>query len=267
VTFISTKSYTVVGKLSFPNATNGLEQCQWSPKTGKFYQNVPEVNGPGNDTAPGAVAVINPKSVLANHPAVETSFPVPLDACAGPMGMAIGPSNQIFLGCGAASPNGHSNVAIINANSGAVQAVLPDIGGADEVWFNPGDGHYFDPNCNAACRALPPTPGQELLSIVDSRGFQLDQSVLIANKSSSTAAGSSRRIHSVAADPNTNQVYVPIPAVGGGAPVFTPTLCSGAPTKVGSPTDATGCIAVFAPTGRDDRPRMVQERHQDDHQE
>ena len=29
--------------------------------TGDFYQNVPEINGPGNDTAPGGIAVINPK--------------------------------------------------------------------------------------------------------------------------------------------------------------------------------------------------------------
>ena len=38
------------GKKGTPKATNGLEQCGWSAKTGKFYQNVPEVNGPGNDT-------------------------------------------------------------------------------------------------------------------------------------------------------------------------------------------------------------------------
>ena len=52
VTFISTTSYKVVGKLVFdgtegqgPNATNGLEQCGWSPRSGKFYQNVPEIDG------------------------------------------------------------------------------------------------------------------------------------------------------------------------------------------------------------------------------
>ena len=39
------------------------------------------------------------------------------------------------------------------SNSGAVLAVLPDLGGADEVWFNEGDGHYFVPGCNQACRA------------------------------------------------------------------------------------------------------------------
>ena len=55
-----------------PKATNGLEQCGWSPKTGKFYQNVPEVDGPGNDTAPGAIAVINPADQDG-----RASFPVP----------------------------------------------------------------------------------------------------------------------------------------------------------------------------------------------
>ncbi len=108
VTFVSTTTYKVVGKLIFDgssaaghaplNATNGLEQCGWSAATGKFYQNVPEVSGAGNDTSAGAVAVINPKTML-----VETSFPVPLADCAGPQGMAIGPDSQIMLGCNAAS--------------------------------------------------------------------------------------------------------------------------------------------------------------------
>src|SRR5262249_10323282 len=80
VTFISATSYKVVGQIVFdgkpnpgtqtqppvfhgPQASNGLEQCGWSPKTGKFYQNVPEVNGAGNDTSPGVVAVIDPKTM------------------------------------------------------------------------------------------------------------------------------------------------------------------------------------------------------------
>jgi len=61
VTFISTTTYKVVGKLVFdgtkgtPKATNGLEQCGWSAETGKFYQNVPAVNStnPGKDDVPG----------------------------------------------------------------------------------------------------------------------------------------------------------------------------------------------------------------------
>lgn len=280
VTFISTTTHKVLSRLVFNgttgpqpsnlgwpingagiNATGGLEQCQWSAKTGKLYQNVP-VNGAGPG---GAVAVIDGKTMK-----VEKSFPVPNEDCNLPQGMAIGPQNQILLGCNGPSPGGHRNSIIINGNSGAVLAVLADLGGADEVWFNQSDGHYFIPNCNTACRAAPPTPGQELLGVVDSQGFRLDQTVVIADKSASTAAGGSRRIHSVAAaDPNENhgvQVYVPIPAIGGGTPIFNPTLCSSAPTKVGMPTDAKGCIAVFT-TEHDDRSQVAQERGGDDRQE
>jgi hypothetical protein len=280
VTFISTTTHKVLSRLVFNgttgpqpsnlgwpingagiNATGGLEQCQWSAKTGKLYQNVP-VNGAGPG---GAVAVIDGKTMK-----VEKSFPVPNEDCNLPQGMAIGPQNQILLGCNGPSPGGHRNSIIINGNSGAVLAVLADLGGADEVWFNQSDGHYFIPNCNTACRAAPPTPGQELLGVVDSQGFRLDQTVVIADKSASTAAGGSRRIHSVAAaDPNENhgvQVYVPIPAIGGGTPIFNPTLCSSAPTKVGMPTDAKGCIAVFT-TEHDDRSQVAQERGGDDREE
>ena len=260
VTFISATTYKVVGKLVFDGgkasgglkATNGLEQCQWSPKTGKFYQNVPEVNGPGDDSQPGAVAVIDPKTMK-----VETSFPVDIDKCAGPQGMAIGPSNQILLGCNAASPDGHRNTVIINANSGAVLAIFPDLGGDDEVWFNDGDGHYFIPSCNTACRQ---GTGPELLGVIDSTGFRLDQSVVLAT---SLGAGTARRTHSVAADPDTNQVYVPIPATGSGGNAA---ICGQAPTNVGSPSASTGCIAVFATTNEDHN-RFANERGPDDHQE
>ena len=60
LTFISTNTYEILGKLNLdgtdPNAqnikaTDGIEQCQWSPRTGKFYLAVPEVNGSGSNTA------------------------------------------------------------------------------------------------------------------------------------------------------------------------------------------------------------------------
>src|SRR5262249_39398651 len=47
VTFISSTSFSILGKIvrdgtnGTPNATGGIEQCQWSPRTGKFYLNVP----------------------------------------------------------------------------------------------------------------------------------------------------------------------------------------------------------------------------------
>jgi len=234
---ISTTTYTVVKKIPFdgtnnaPNSNNGAEQCGWSPRTGKFYISIPGIAGRLPDGTAGGVAVINPKTMK-----VETTFLIDPNDCAAPQGMAIGPAPQILLGCNAPSPNGHSNTVIINEHNGNVLKTLVDLGGNDEVWFKPGDGHYF-----LAEGQLLPT---EQLGVVDSAGKRADQAVPVADNS----GGTTRRSHSVAADPNVNQVYLPIPATTAG---FSSTLCAD-PTK--------GCVAVFA-TAHDDRPRFV--RHDD----
>jgi hypothetical protein len=262
VTFISTAgpdAYTVLAKLVFdgtngtPIATNGLEQCGFSPVTGRFYQNVPEIGGPGNDTKPGGIAVIDPKTALNKRPRVNKVLDIPLEDCAGPQGMAIGPNNQILLGCNAAGPNGHRNSVIVNTN-GKILAVLQDLGGADEVWFNPGDLHYVIPSCNTACRT-PPTgfvlTFDEVLGIVDSSTLLVDQTVFVAQQNGDTAVlpGNPRTIHSVAADAANKQIILPIPAFGGNAPQFMPSLCDKTGvgiTVIGSPSTTVGCIVVLA---------------------
>ena len=188
LTFISTTSYSVIGKIKLdgtdPNgknvkATNGIEQCQWSPRTRKFYLAVPEVNGPGNNTKPGAVLEINPASMK-----VEKVFTIPIADCAGPQGMAIGPDRQILLGCSNAGPGS----VIIDELNGSVIHNLIGLNGNDEVWYNPGDNQYFLAGSNHT--------GGPILGVVD------DGSI---DASATTAAGS----HSVAADPTTGKVFVP----------------------------------------------------------
>ena len=214
VTFISATSYTVVGKLVFdgtlaPNATNGLEQCGWLPSTKLFYQNVPEVNGAGNDTRPGAIAVINPKNMK-----VERLFPIPLEDCAGPKGMAIGPDDQILEGCNANSPSGHRNSVVVDGAEGKIVTVLQDLGGADQVWFNPGDGHYIIPSCNTACRNVPGPfvlTFNEVLGIVDANTLQKDRTVFVASKNidNLVTSGNPRTVHSVAAGGPTMRSFCP----------------------------------------------------------
>ena len=282
VTFISTKTYKVVSKLVFdgtngtPKATNGLEQCGWSAATGKFYQNVPEINGPGNDTVPGGIAVINPKTMK-----VERVFDIPLEDCAGPQGMAIGPDDQILEGCNAKSPSGSRNTVVVSQKNGRTLAVLQDLGGADEVWFNPGDGHYIIPSCNTACRT-PPTgfvlTFDEVLGLVDSKTLVRDQTVFVAQQNSDTNAtsGNPRTIHSVAGDPNNKQIILPIPACTsatacGNVPHFSPSLCDkrGFGISVsGTPSTAVGCITVLAaPLNNDQLPRVAKERGNDNNQD
>jgi hypothetical protein len=189
VTFINVTTKAVLGKIFFggtdPNAkfihaTNGIEQCQWSPLTGAFYISVPEVNGSGNNTAPGAVLTISPTTRK-----VTQAFTIPVARCAGPQGMAVGPNAQLALGCS----TGPDNV-VINALDGHILFDFPGESGNDEVWFNPDDGHYYFAGGNHV-------PAR--IGIADSASGQLDQNV-------SVGAGS----HSVAADGNPAIVYVPI---------------------------------------------------------
>lgn len=241
ISFIPTQgpnAYKVVKQIKFdglsgngPNATNGIEQCLWNQRVGLIYLNVPEVNGPGNDTADGNVVVIDPRSM-----AIVGKFDIPVADCAGPQGIAIGPAPQILLGCNAPSiPSGIRNAAIINENTGNIRKVLIDEGGADEVWYNPGDGHYF-----LADGSHRP---DEQFAIVDSSGNKQDQTVVIA---ATAGAGSA---HSVAADPLENEVYFPIPNNAGS------TIC---------PT-ANGCIAVFKANHDDDRVFVRRDHDDNDH--
>jgi hypothetical protein len=164
--------------------------------------------------------------------------------------MAVGPNNQILLGCNGASGDGLGSTVIINANSGAIIATLHHESGADEVWFNEGDGQYFLARSTAI--GAPP----QLLGVVDAVGHREDES-----HPTTTIANDGRNAHSVAADSINNQVYVPIPA-------GVSTVCDPSNTDPTMGGNAQGCIAVYTVTkGIDDRPRTVLERPMDDHQE
>lgn len=223
-TFISTTNYEIVGTITMngltplaPLATNGIEQCQWSPKTGEFYQNIPEAYGPGNDTQPGQVIEISPQTL-----SIVGAFTIPIADCAGPQGMALGPGNQALLGCNDPNQSVPSTVIVNLKKSKVVKTVASASGaavdGADEVWFNPGDNTYFLGISSGA------TPG--VLGVIDAKTKK-------SQPSPATGAGA----HSVAADPIFNEIYVPIPSTGG------TTTCS---SKGG--VDANGCIAVFTDT-------------------
>src|SRR5262249_1383263 len=149
--------------------------------------------------------------------------------------------------------------AMVNINSGATLKAFPNLGGADEVWFNKGDGHYFFPSCNTACRA---GTGPEVLGVVDSSGRQGDQSVVLATQLGNATG---RRAHSVAADPRTLQVYVPLPATTGTGGNDA-SMCTSAPKNVGSASATTGCILVLKATPDADD-RVARERGNDDSQD
>src|SRR6516164_957146 len=232
VTFTSSTSFGVLGNIVMdgqggrPDAAGGIEQCQWSPKTGKFYLNVPNPASNPND---GVVLQIDPVSEK-----IENTFSLTDSGCGGNAGMALGPFPQALLGCSNLGPN----PVIINLNRGSVIGTLADESGADEVWFNPANNQYFLGSGNHLSPSGSPDP---ILGVVDATGKKNDFSP-------KSAVGS----HSVAADPVKNQVYVPInsnPAQGG---------ASGICGAHDGGSNANGCIAVFTViSGTDDKGKCL----------
>jgi hypothetical protein len=182
ITAVSGRTHSVIGKIVFdgtngtPNATDGIEQCQWNPRDGMIYVSVPEINGPGDNSVAGGVSRIDP---VANH--VVATAVVPISSCNGPQGLTIGPvalgGGQMLLGCNGANADAPTNrpTAIIadgtsgGAAFGTVLATLNFQAGNDEVWYNSGDNHYYlarsgnnsyvNPNPNPIVLGCPTTAG------------------------------------------------------------------------------------------------------------
>ena len=220
LTFISTEGNNhVLGQVTLPQALGGIEQCQWNPRNGLIYLALPAPSNPGGT---GTVLIIDPR-----HETILAS--IPEDANCSANGLAIGPDHQILLGC-----NKPAEAAILDDRTNTI-TTIPGQGGSDEVWFNPGDGHYFLAESSNS-------PAQ--LGIIDSRNLEVDQDI----KTGASA-------HSVAADPEANQAYVPIK--GG-----TATICS--TFSHSAADDANGCIAIFGASGPDDHPVFVARHHDHD---
>ena len=235
IAFIGEDSLKVIQRIKFDGTdqnganivANGIEQCVFDPRDGKFWLNIPNT-GPATANPPGAGVVVR---ISGEAPfRVEQVFDfakAPLNAtgCGGATGMAVGSDHQIGLACGG------TNALVIDDRTGnpVSGGVLPGLAGADEMWFNPGDNHYFFARTGAASLGVAdagPPPS------VDS--------------SATTGPGS----HSVAADSRRNQVYVPIRGNNGTVPPSTGaaagSTCGTAKDVFGNAgSDALGCIAIY----------------------
>jgi hypothetical protein len=255
VSFISTDTGKKVNEIFFPEASNGIEQCQWSGAQQAFFLNIPEANGAGDDSSPGEVVKISATGVIL------ATFPVDITQCAGPQGMAIGPDPQILLGCvaptsvGSGTLNGPQNSVIIDATTGLITTVLDNQGGADEVWFDPGSNQYFiaqgrhvpteqlgivdaGPPPEVDLQAVP--QGTQHPAFPTSTGNPVNQQAIFVGfvgtnpgRGSHSTAAFSGSISGV----NATVAFLPV-AANGGTPVATTSLLC-------NPSFTFGCVAIF----------------------
>jgi len=231
------------------HADMGIEQSVYSEKTGLFYLNIP---GASSNLA-GYVIVIDPRDrdnirivdIFTLKPQVIGG----LQSFCAPTGGALGPDNEMLLGCSnnatAASAGPPSTPAtagppeeVIDIRDGHVIKVLTGTsGGCDEVAFNAGDDHFV-----GACtdsNALP----DDNLDISDADPPNFDQAI------DTHAAGA----HSVTTDPVTVSDWQPAAAAAGAGP------------NVGSLCGANPCVLIYKSTGGDDPSEHQQEAEEDHH--
>jgi hypothetical protein len=188
-TFISTDTRSVLATLPF-DAT-GLEQCVYNPRTKNFY-----INNDGNTTNPdGELDVISAASVTQGAPTISATFPLP--NC-GPAGMAL-KEEDLLIGCD--PPAGNPEVTyVFNAETGAMKRTITQVGGSDQVTFDPNNRRFYTASRNMTSTG---TAGSgtttPVLGVIDADTLKWIENVPTAPNS-----------HSVAADPVTNHIFVPL---------------------------------------------------------
>jgi hypothetical protein len=182
VTFISTKTRTVVGSFKYdgtlgnPHTTNGIEQPVWDGKTKRFYISIPATVAHPK----GEVDEIDPIAMK-----VTRVFPT---VCKGPAGLALVPGQRLVTSCG----------DVLSVMTGAVLKTVAGAAG-DEIWFNPGDERvYFGGGLDRISVPVLDTDTTLLLTT-------LTVGVLLP-----PPPANSHTTHSVAADSENNRIFVPV---------------------------------------------------------
>ena len=194
-----TKQIVMNGSGGTPNATGGIEQSVWMPSNDMFYVSIPQIGTSG----PGGIAEINPLTGAVVNIYNLASFGI--SSCS-PAGLVKGNGNQLLIGCANAGTQTILFDPTANGNGGAVLKTF-DFSGSDEVAFDAANNMFFVTDSAAG-----------LLGIINGMNDTFLGSV-------ATATGA----HSVAVDPVSGEVFVPLGAGPNNK------ICSG------------GCVAVYAP--------------------
>jgi hypothetical protein len=193
LTWISTKTMSVVGHFYYSGnadgvpatvanhpASGGLEQSVYDPQTGLFYQSVP---GFGID-------VFRPVPTGGVGQLV-TTFATP-DCTGGTVGLVLAAHETLVGGCG-------NGAVVVKVHDGATRTVIPNVGSADEIWYNPGDRNLYFGRFD-----LTTSPITFSFSVADGQHDTFIQ----------TFSFGTSLVHSVAAYSANNEIFVPVGGVG-----------------------------------------------------
>ena len=219
VSFVSAvPPYNLLGQINFAAqglATgNGLEQPLWVPALHRFFQTLPDTGG-----GTGKIAVVNPVTEK-----VERTINMAPFKCS-PTGEALGDDNHVIVSCG-------DFPVVIDLDGEEIGPGVTQVGGGDEVNFNPGDGNFVVSSNIGGDRTKP-----VVLGVVDSESGRWLQNTPLPN---GLQPGSIRMGNLAAFGENSHVFVIVHPPSAAVPPPPDPTVCA----SFGWVN--TGCVAVFA---------------------
>jgi hypothetical protein len=161
--------YNVLGHITFVGA-GGLEQPRWDGEMKRFLITVPgKMIGTTIVTLP-SIQVINPTTMLS-----EKTYSIDCQAIAGvtsvsTTGIVLGPDQDILV-----SACGFPVILTLDEKTTKIDVikVIKEVGGGDQVWFNPGDDRYYV--TGADMTTIP--PGVQSLGVINAESSKWLQNV------------------------------------------------------------------------------------------
>lgn len=220
--FITVADRKLVQKISFPNATNGIEKAFWNPADGSVYVSVPETNAnPGGEI-----------DVIETHTFTTTRI-MPVTNCSQ-HGIVFGPKPQLLLGCSqdAILADSVGYTLIIDFTTGNTIYTVNGIGGSDAVTYNPTLNLYYVAAYQYQVGGSATGAPDPQVGIIDAATGMLIQTIKSDNITAQT----------IAVDPQSNKLIFPISAKG--ISIFD--VVSG--TTTGNISTTRGTTTATAPT-------------------
>ena len=189
VSFLDPKTREIVGKLEIKGEF--LDGVAYDPGKKRFLVSV----GPTAENSHGEVDAIDPV-----RRAVTDRFPTP--ECF-PSGLALGPSGHLLVGCSgdAIDAGFKAKTLILDVASGKVLQTIGEVGGEDFVTYNPGDKRFYLGARDMTADGTKNTKTTPVLGIIDAVSMRFVENV-----------PSAPNCKTVAADPATNHVFMPLTA-------------------------------------------------------
>jgi DNA-binding beta-propeller fold protein YncE len=199
VSFVDPRTRAIVAKVEFK--AKSLDGVVYDPAQKRYLISV----GPTAESPNGEVDAIDPvqRAVVARYPTAECF----------PAGLALGPSEHLLAGCSddAIAAGFRAKSLILDATNGTILATVNEVGGSNYVTYNPGDRRFYLGARDMTADGTKNTKKTPFLGIIDAVSMKF-----IAN------VPAAPNCKSVAADPQTNHVFMPLTAsaTGPGIGVF-----------------------------------------------